>query len=123
MRVIIADDHKEVRSAIRLLLSEKAGFIIAGEAVDADELITRVTSGFPDLVILDWDLPGRIATELLPLLFKLHPRLAVVVLSCRPQLRPGAINLGAKAFVCKSDPPEALLKALERCRDDSVPRS
>ena len=122
MRVIIADNHKEVRSAVRLLLSEKAGYALAGEAVAADELITQVTAGFPDLLILDWDLPGRPATDLLPLLLELHPRLAVVVLSCRPQLRRTALDLGAKAFVCKSDPPDALFKALEQYRNGRVPR-
>jgi DNA-binding NarL/FixJ family response regulator len=115
MRVILADDQREVRSALRVILGEKPGVSILGEAASADELVSLVKSSAADLVILDWELSGSKPRELFPLLFKLKPQLAVIALSSRPQFQPLALNFGARAFVCKSDPPEVLLAAVDRC--------
>ena len=114
MRVIVADDQVEVRSAIRLLMEEKAGLDVVGEAYDTETLIKLVKTTRPDLVILDWELAEAKPGEALEVLRGLKPDLAVFVLSSRPQVQIAALKAGARAFVCKSDPPESLLKALEK---------
>jgi DNA-binding NarL/FixJ family response regulator len=114
MRVIVADDQIEVRSAIRLLLEEKAGLEVVGEARDTEALIKLVKIGRSDLVILDWELAESRPGEAMTSLKAIKPDLAVIVLSSRPQVQKAALQAGARAFVCKSDPPESLLKALEK---------
>jgi DNA-binding NarL/FixJ family response regulator len=113
MRVIVADDQIEVRSAIRLLVEEKAGLDVVGEARDTETLIKLVKTANPDLVILDWELAEAKPGEAMSALRALQPGLAVIVLSSRPQVQNTALKAGARAFVCKSDPPESLLKAVE----------
>lgn len=63
----------------------------------------------PDLVLLDWELPGRPAAAMLFALHGLdyHPK--IIVLSARPESEMDALAVGADAFVCKGDPPERLL--------------
>jgi DNA-binding NarL/FixJ family response regulator len=118
MRVIVADDQIEVRSAIRLLLEEKAGLEVVGEARDSETLIKLVKTARPDLVILDWELAGAKAGEAMTALRGLKRELAVIVLSSRPQVQEAAFKAGARAFVCKSDPPESLVKAINKWQDD-----
>ena len=118
MRIILADDHREVRSALGLLLSEKSHVCIVGEAATADGLIALVKSRSVELVILDWELPGSNMPDLLKRLFEMQPRLSIIALSSRPQFRQNAIESGVRAFVWKSDPPEALLAALAQCSAD-----
>jgi DNA-binding NarL/FixJ family response regulator len=113
MRVIVADDQIEVRSAIKLLLEEKAGIQVVGEAPNTETLLQLVTTVQPDVVILDWELAESKPGEAMNTLSDSKPHLSVIVLSSRPQVRNSALKAGARIFVCKSDPPESLLKALD----------
>lgn len=114
MRVIVADDQIEVRSAIKLLLEEKAGIQVVGEASDSETLKQLVMADQPDVVILDWELAEAKPGEAMNVLKDAKPHLSVIVLSSRPQVRNAALKAGARLFVCKSDPPESLLKALDQ---------
>ena len=113
MRVIVADDQIEVRSAIKLLLEEKAEIEVVGEASDNESLAQLVTQVQPDVVILDWELSESKPGEGMNVLRDANLHLPVIVLSSHPQVRSSAIKAGARVFVCKSDPPESLLKALD----------
>jgi DNA-binding NarL/FixJ family response regulator len=112
MRVIIADDQPEVRSALRLLLEEKPGVKIVDEASSSYELLKKVRETCPELILLDWELPGTAPVELISLLQARCQRLAIIALSSRPQMRKAALEAGVQDFICKSDPPEDLLNAL-----------
>lgn len=124
MRVLIADDQPEVRSALTLLLGQEAGLIVVGEAGDAAQALELATGQVPDLMLLDWELPGLRAAQnpagsgqrLLPALRARCPNLKVVALSGRPEARRAALTAGVDAFVSKGDPPERLLAAVDRCR-------
>jgi DNA-binding NarL/FixJ family response regulator len=115
MRVILADDQPEVRSALRLLLEEKPGIQVLAEASTTRELLQQVRDNCPDLLLLDWELPGNDPAGLISLLRALCPQLTVIALSSRPQAKPAAVEAGVRHFICKSEPPEQLLTALDNC--------
>jgi two-component system phosphate regulon response regulator PhoB len=60
--VLVVDDEPDIREVIRFAL-EGAGFRVL-EAGHADEARKLLTSENPDLVLLDWMLPGRSGLEL-----------------------------------------------------------
>ena len=115
MRVLLADDQSKVRSALRLLLEQEPELSGVGEATDADELLAQVGTFRPDIVLLDWELPGLQAPDMLSALRALCPYLKVIALSGRPEARQAALAAGADAFVSKGDPPEQLLAAVNGC--------
>ena len=115
MKVLLADDQAKVRSALRLLLEQLPDAEILGEAVDTTGLLDWVRAIKPDLILLDWELPGLPATTLLPILQSHHPNLRVVALSGRPEARHAALEAGVHAFVSKGDPPERLLAVIKAC--------
>ena len=122
MRVLIADDQPQVRSALRLLLNQEQGVRVVGEAGDAEQALELAAVWRPDLVLLDWELPGQGTLSapdspecLLPALRTCCPRAKVVALSGRPEARQAALAAGADAFVSKGDPPERLLAAVDEC--------
>jgi DNA-binding NarL/FixJ family response regulator len=116
LRVLLADDQAWLRSALRFLLEQESGVEVIGEAGDARALLSRVESARPDLVLLDWELPGMRAAggeqEILAALHQFCPDLFVIVLSGRPEASSSALDAGADFFVSKADPPESLLAAL-----------
>ena len=116
MRVLLADDQTKVRSALRLLLEQEPGLSVVGEAAEAEDLLVQVEVTQPDLVLLDWELPGLRTDDRLSVLRALCPQLKVIALSGQPEARRAALSAGADAFVSKGEPPERLLAALEDCR-------
>jgi DNA-binding NarL/FixJ family response regulator len=116
MRVLLADDQTKVRSALRLLLEQEPGLSVVGEAAEAEDLLAQVETTQPDLVLLDWELPGLRTDDRLSVLRALCPQLKVIALSGQPEARRAALSAGADAFVSKGEPPEQLLAAVEDCR-------
>jgi DNA-binding NarL/FixJ family response regulator len=113
MRILLADDQTRVRSAIRLLLEQQPIVNTVEEVTNAQELLDHVRNYCPDMLLLDWELPGYTPDKLLATLHTLCPDLFIIALSSRPQTRYVAVEAGANEFVSKSDPPECLLAAVE----------
>jgi len=115
MDILLADNHK-VRLALRILLEQAPGLNVVGEASNARDLFARTSATRPDLVLLDWTLPGLHDNGALRTLRQICPDLSVIVLSGRPEARKTALAAGANAFVSKVDPPERLLAAIGEFR-------
>lgn len=117
MQVLLADDQPQVRSALRLVLEHEPEMQVVGEATTAEALLTQAQAIHPDLILLDWELPGQAMSSLLPTLRKGFPYLSVIALSGQFEARQKALEAGADAFVSKGDPPERLLEILHEIRN------
>jgi DNA-binding NarL/FixJ family response regulator len=118
MRVLLADNQSKIRYALHALLEQRPGLEIVGEAVDAKGLLAQVEVACPDLVLLGWGLRGLTAVDLLTALRKTCPDVMVIALSGRPEARQAILDAGADGFVSKTDSPEQLLAAIDRCGAD-----
>ena len=116
MHILVADDQPKVRFALRVLLERQPGFIIVGEAVNAEDLLVQAEATCPDILLLAWELPGLMAADWFSNLREACPGLYVIALSGRSETRQAALEAGADAFVSKTDPPERLLAAVKACR-------
>lgn len=115
IRVVLADGRTKVLSALRFLLEQDGGLMVSSQATTAGELLEQVKDSCPDAILLDCDLPGPRASELLPQLRSICPQTQVVALCSRPDLRRAALTAGADAFFCKTESPEKLLEVLREC--------
>jgi DNA-binding NarL/FixJ family response regulator len=83
MRVVLADDAVLFRQGIARLLAD-AGFEVAGQAGDVEELLELVTRTTPEVAIVDIRMPPTHTTEGLRAAERIraeHPQVAVLVLS------------------------------------------
>ena len=112
MQILLADEQTRVRLALQILLSQEPGVTVVGEAVEAADLLAQIRATRPDLVLLDWGLPGLATIGSLSALHTACPNLSVIVLSGRPEARQMALAAGADEFISKIDPPEKLLAAI-----------
>jgi DNA-binding NarL/FixJ family response regulator len=113
MRILIAARQALTRSALGLLLQKGQGWEVVGEAADSDELLAEVRSTHPEVVLLEWDLPGLSTADLLATVRGVNSRLAVVVLSGRPEVEPAVRAAGADAFFDLGDPPQRFVATLQ----------
>jgi DNA-binding NarL/FixJ family response regulator len=112
VRVLLADDQIHVRSALRLLLENEPQVEVVGEAAESASLLAQINTLSPDLVLLDWELPGQQGADLLNTLRLQHPNVLVVALSGRPEACCRAVEAGVDAFISKGDPPSRVLSVL-----------
>jgi DNA-binding NarL/FixJ family response regulator len=117
MRVLLADDQVWLRSALRLLLEHETNIEVVGEAENLRALPPTVNRLRPDLIFLDWQLPGidtnGARRRLLDALRLLHPHLYIVALINDDNTTSSQL-LGADAYVNKAEPPERIASVLRR---------
>jgi two-component system, NarL family, invasion response regulator UvrY len=115
IRVLIVDDHANLRAGVREMLADEEDLTVVGEAGSAEEALQLLESGTKvDVVVLDITLPGQSGIELLKRLREEMPELAILVLSMHPE-RSFAVRLmraGANGYVPKMIVPEELVKAV-----------
>lgn len=111
MRVLLADDEPKVRAALRLTLEQLKVIDKIDEAQDADSMVRLLHAVSPDLLLVDWELPGLQRGAWLPDLCQM-PSLKVIVLSGRCHVSQLALASGADAFVSKCEPPDRLFDTL-----------
>jgi DNA-binding NarL/FixJ family response regulator len=111
-----------MRLALKTLLDTRPGLKVVGEAAEKGEMISQIESTRPDLLLLDDDLSVEAMADLIAALQQFDPPPMVMVLGDRSESRDSYLEVGAVAFVSKSDPPKSLLTAIEgiRFRSNSV---
>ena len=112
MRVLLADGRDQVRSALHILLDQEPEVTLVGDVDDARNLPAAIAAAQPDVVLLDWELPYLVGSQMLVTLRTRFPELQVIVLSCQLENRHVVLMSGADAFVSKIDPPDRLLVLL-----------
>jgi DNA-binding NarL/FixJ family response regulator len=115
LEVYLADDDAEVRRALRLMLEQRLGIRIAGEAAHTHGLAPLVEATRADIVLVDWDLPHRVDAWLIKELHQLSQRPIVIVASSQADARDAALAAGAEAVADKSEAPESLLLVVQQC--------
>lgn len=108
-RVLIAEDEPNLRLLYQLELSRE-GFDTAS-AADADECLERLMETSPDLVVLDYGIPGMSGLELMQRIRDRRP-VPIVVNTGYADLEHTPTAEAADALVVKSADLSALLTAV-----------
>jgi two-component system KDP operon response regulator KdpE len=93
-----------------------------GEADQAESLIDQAESLCPDLVLVDWGLPGLTNGSSMQKLRTRCPDTSLIVLSGSPDAEQAAMEAGADDFINKTDSAAHLLSRIEQCCRESEQR-
>ena len=115
IRLFLTDGHAPTREILRIGLRATAGLEIVGEADSGSELLAKLASAVPTIVLLDLNLPGPNATTLLPLLSEQYPLLRVLARGelTNEQYVARTFDLGAHGYLLKSTLPAELTYAVK----------
>jgi DNA-binding response OmpR family regulator len=115
-KVLIADDQANMRKLVRLTL--ESGHFQIFEAPDGEAALEVATRERPDLVFLDWTMPGRPGVEVCRALRDDpgNDGMRIVMLTARSQQgdRDTAHAMGADDYITK---PFSPIQLLEKVRD------
>lgn len=117
MRVLLATKDQNLRISLQLLVSEEPGMRVVGTASETAGLQALMKTTQPDLVIVDWNLPGRHISKLLVKARQESRPGKFIVLGTDAEYKSAALDRGAHDFVQKAAPPEHLLNAIYRTLD------
>ena len=112
--MLIADDHAGVLTAISRLLSPSCD--VVGCAVDIGSLFDATMQLRPDLVLLDFSLPGTMnGLEACRRLRRMAPEVKIVALTAHDDedIRRGAYEAGCSGFVWKLQASTHLLSTIQ----------
>jgi len=114
VRILVADDHEVVRQGLRRLLEAQPGWEICGEAVTGRDAVEKAKQLKPDVVVLDYSMPGLNGAEATRQIIERVPRTEVLILTMHgaEQLIREALEAGARGYVLKSDASRDLISAV-----------
>ena len=126
MRVLLADDRPSLRSALRLLLEHETNMEVVGEEGSIGTLPLSINRTRPDLLFLDWRLPGletnSARRQLTNAVREIDPTLYIIALIADDNDK-SCLLFGADAFVNKAESPERIYSVLQQAmnKKSSVP--
>ncbi len=103
VRVLIVDDSAIVRDRLASAVGERPGIELM-QATGADEALAIASRGRPDVVLLDFHMPGRSGLAVIADLKAMSPPPVVVVLTWQPTEahRRKCLSMGADFFFDKA---------------------
>jgi DNA-binding NarL/FixJ family response regulator len=121
-RILLIDDHVIVRAGLSLVIKERPGLVVVGEASNREEALALAQRQQPNIILLDLDLGESSGLDLLPLLFGVVPEARVVILTGLRDLESHrqAVRAGAMGVVLKDKAVEVIIKAVERVSEGEV---
>ncbi len=122
LKVLIADDHRLMLTAVRTALGLAGDIEIVGETDSGTRVLPLVHQTEPDVVLLDVRMPGMDGLRCLELIRQRHPQTKVVMLSAveDPSIVEAALQRGATAFVLKTIDPIDLASAIRQAFNGTV---
>jgi DNA-binding NarL/FixJ family response regulator len=114
IRVLLADDHPVVRSGYLRLLDQAGDIRVVHEAGDADAAYAAFVREQPDVLVSDLSMPGGGGLELIRRVIGREPQARILVFTMHdgPLLVRRAFEAGARGYLTKASPPEALVDAV-----------
>jgi CheY-like chemotaxis protein len=109
-RILLAESNPVLRSALALLLETRLHAQIVAQVNSMENLLIEAAATRPEIVIVNWELPGEPDTERIQAMRLAAPKARIIVTSARPEVCVQAAS--ADAFVCKFDPPEVILQVI-----------
>lgn len=116
IRVLLVDDHQTMLWGLaKLIEGEQPRMEVVGVARSCEEALAKTQQLIPDVILLDLDLGGKSALDILPALLSNSPSRVLVLTAEHAQATLDlAVLLGARGVMCKDAPAEQVLKAIEK---------
>jgi DNA-binding NarL/FixJ family response regulator len=114
IRVVIADDHRVVRTGLEQLLGTFDDVDIVGVAANGEEAVERCTAERPEVALLDLEMPGMDGVEATRRIRSMSPDTHVVAFtsfSDRDRI-VRALDAGAIGYLLKDVEPAVLHEAI-----------
>ncbi len=122
IRVVLADDHEMVRQALARILQESGRINVVDQACNAAEALNSVQASQPDVVVLDYSMPGQDAPATIEKILRSSPDVKILVLTVHENIHYAVrvLETGAHGYLIKSAAVDELVEAIETVHQGRV---
>jgi diguanylate cyclase (GGDEF)-like protein len=114
IRLVVADDDPMIRLTLSALIEREAGFELVGTAEDADQAVELTARRRPDVVLLDFNMPGGGGVRAAMQIRDAHPTVKLVAVSADDSAAAQyeMSRAGAVGYVVKGSPDEEIVRVI-----------
>ena len=125
LSVAIVEDQPNIREGLRILIDGTEGYRCSGAFGSMEEAIEKIGHDLPDVALIDIGLPVMSGIEGIRVLKKLHPKVAMMMLTVYEDDKRifDAVCAGACGYLLKKTPPARLLESIQEVAGGGAPMS
>ena len=117
IKVMIVDDHPLMRIGIAAIINARPEMVVVAQAGTGEEAVSLFRKELPDLTLMDLRLPGAInGVEAIARIRAIQSQAKVIVVTTYEGDEDihRALEAGARGYIIKGMPHQALVEALQR---------
>jgi len=122
IRIVILDNHALVRAGIILLVKNRPGMEVIGEAGNLTDGLEIISTLKPDIILLELNLTEQTSSDVISRIIKASDLSRVILVTgmSNPLIYQQAVEDGVMGVVFKTQSPETLIKAIDKVNSGEV---
>lgn len=124
IKVVIFEDNPLLRDSLFQLVNGSEGFVCTGAFPDCTDLLRKVESANPDVILMDIDLPGGMnGIEAVGKINQAHPEIYIImqtVFNDNERIFQ-SISAGASGYLLKNTSPVRILESIREAATGGAP--
>ncbi|MBU0764039.1 MAG: response regulator transcription factor [Bacteroidetes bacterium] len=115
IRILLADDHKILRSGIKAMLSEAENIEVAGECEDGEDVLEYLEQNeHPHVILMDVDMPNLSGIEATEIISKKYPEIRILTITMHHDhvTISKMLKAGALGYILKSSDEDVIVNAI-----------
>lgn len=122
VKIFLVDDHPLVREWLTHLIQQQPDLVVCGESEDAPHALQEISITKPDVAVVDISLKHGSGIELIKNIKRLHPGIAMIVLSMHDErlYAERALRAGARGYIMKRETAKKVITAIRQVLDGKI---
>jgi DNA-binding NarL/FixJ family response regulator len=125
IQIVVIEDDEIIREGYSLLISQSEGFRVVNSYASFDEAVKTIADDFPDVVLLDIEMPGTNGIQAIPKLKRMLPHTYILILTVYESEKMifDALANGASGYLTKNTPASKIVESIREVKDGGGPMS
>lgn len=124
-RIVIIEDDHTIREGYTYLIDHTSPYRVINSYASFDDARNKIVKDYPDVIILDIQMPGTNGIDAIPILKKLLPHIYIIILSVHDteKIILEAIANGAAGYFTKNTSSIKIIEAIKDVMQGGGPMS